>query len=106
MCDFIGKPIAIAVHCLKIIQIPYFQNMNTKQKVQITYLELHKGAIWYVLGIMKLRKKISFMVISPYNITPESHIKIMRIKEMITTQGSSWLMNKFSLSEPQEMSRE
>ena len=30
----------------------------------------------------------------------------MWIKEMITTQGSSWLMNKFSLSEPQEMSRE
>ena len=60
MCDFIGKPIAIAVHCLKIIQIPYIQNMNKKQEVQITYLELHKGAIWYVLGIMKLRKKISF----------------------------------------------
>ena len=45
VCDFIGKPITIAVHCLKIIQIPYIQNMNTKQKVQITYLELHKGAI-------------------------------------------------------------
>ena len=25
-------------------------------------------------------------LISPYNITPESHIKVMRIKEMITNQ--------------------
>ena len=24
-------------------------------------------------------------LISPYNITPESHIKVMKIKEMITT---------------------
>ena len=30
MCGFIGKPIEIAVHCLKIVQIPYIQNMNKK----------------------------------------------------------------------------
>ena len=39
-------------------------------------------------------------LISPYNITPESHIKVMRIKEMITIKRSSWLLNKFSLSAP------
>ena len=37
-------------------------------------------------------------LISPYIITPESHIKIMRIKEMITNYRSLWFLNKFSLS--------
>ena len=37
-------------------------------------------------------------LISPYNITPESYIKVMRIKEMITSTSI-----KFSLSAPQEM---
>ena len=37
---------------------------------------------------------------SPYNITPESHIKVMRIKEMVTNLRSSWLLNKFSSSVP------
>ena len=27
-------------------------------------------------------------LISPYNITPESHIKVMRIKEMVTREGT------------------
>ena len=45
-------------------------------------------------------------LISPYNITPESHIKVMRIKEMITTLRGSSLLQKFSLSAPQEMYRE
>ena len=39
-------------------------------------------------------------LISPYNITPESHIKVMRIKEMITIKRRSWLLNNFSLSAP------
>ena len=37
-------------------------------------------------------------LISPYIITPESNIKAMRMKGMITNQISSWLLNKFSLS--------
>ena len=37
---------------------------------------------------------------SPYSITPESHIKVMRIKEVITNFRNSWLLNKFSLSAP------
>ena len=45
-------------------------------------------------------------LISPYNITPESHIKVMRIKEMITREGNFWLANKFSLSSPLEMYEE
>ena len=37
---------------------------------------------------------------SPYIIILESNIKVMRIMEMITDKGSSWLLNKFSLLEP------
>ena len=40
-------------------------------------------------------------LISPYNITTESHIGVMRIKEMITNQRNSWLLDKLSLSAPQ-----
>ena len=35
-------------------------------------------------------------LISPYNITPESYIKVMRVKEMITKYRNSSLLNKFS----------
>ena len=36
-------------------------------------------------------------LISLYNITTVSNIKVKRIKEMITSRRSSWLFNKFSL---------
>ena len=42
----------------------------------------------------------------PYNNTPESNIKVSRMKEMITCYKSSRLLNKFSSSEPQEMYKE
>ena len=45
-------------------------------------------------------------LISPYNITPESNIKVTRIVETITNQISSWLLTKFSSSGSEEMSRE
>ena len=41
--------------------------------------------------------KIDQHLISPYNITPESHIKAMRVKEMITHYKNSWLLNKLSV---------
>ena len=37
-------------------------------------------------------------LISPYKITPESNIKVVRIWEMIINWRTSWLLNKFSLS--------
>ena len=37
-------------------------------------------------------------LISPFNITPESNIKVVRIWEMIINWRTSWLLNKFSLS--------
>ena len=36
-------------------------------------------------------------LISPYNINHESHIRVMRIEEMVTTQRSFWSVNKFSM---------
>ena len=44
--------------------------------------------------------------ISPYNITSESDIKVMRIKEMVAKEGTFWLAKKFSLSAPYEMYKE
>ena len=53
-----------------------------------------------VCGINPLNPKSDQHLISPYNITSESHIKVMRIKEMVTKEGTFWLANKFSLSAP------
>ena len=36
-------------------------------------------------------------LISPSNITHESNIKVMRIKEMMINWRTSWLLSKFSL---------
>ena len=47
-----------------------------------------------------LTLKSDQQLISPYNMTPESSIKVMRIKEMITNIRSYWLLNKFSSSAP------
>ena len=47
-----------------------------------------------------LTPKSDWQLISPYHITPESNIKVRRIKELITYELSSWLLDKFSLSAP------
>ena len=43
------------------------------------------------------------LLIFLHNTTSESHIKVTRIKEMITNKGNSWLFNRFSLSAPYKM---
>ena len=43
--------------------------------------------------INSLNPESDYYGISPYNITPESHVKILRIKEMITDKRSFWLVN-------------
>ena len=45
-----------------------------------------------------LHPESEWHLISPNNIPPESHIKVMRIKKMITNQRSFWSVNEFSLS--------
>ena len=52
------------------------------------------------MSINPLNPKNEWYLISPYNIVPESHIKVMRIKEMVTRKGTFRLANKFSLSAP------
>ena len=47
-----------------------------------------------------LNPKSDWHLISPLNITPESHINVMRIKEMIINKRNLWSVNKFSLSAP------
>ena len=44
-----------------------------------------------------LNPKSAKHLISPYNITPESHIKVMRIKEMVSREETIWFADKFSL---------
>ena len=43
--------------------------------------------------INSLNPESDYYGISPYNITPESHVKILKIKEMITDERSFWLVN-------------
>ena len=45
-------------------------------------------------------------LISPNNTSPESHIQVMRKKEMITNYRNSLQFNNFSLSAPQKMNNE
>ena len=42
-------------------------------------------------------------LISPLAIFPESHLKVMRIKGMVTNWKSSRFLNKFSLSVPSKI---
>ena len=39
-------------------------------------------------------------LISPYNITPELLMMVMRIKDMVNREGNFWLADKFSFSAP------
>ena len=50
--------------------------------------------------------KTDLHLISLNNVPPESNIKVKRIKEMMRNLKNSWLLIKFSLSEPEEMYRE
>ena len=54
----------------------------------------------YAIHVTVLNPKSDYPLISLYNISPESLIKVMRIKEMVTREGTFWLANKFSLSAP------
>lgn len=44
-----------------------------------------------------LTRKSDWLLISLYSITPESHVKFMRVKEMIANLRSSCSSNKFFL---------
>ena len=57
-----------------------------------TLLLLTVTLIYFLLTKTSLNHTLTLMSdqhLSPYNITPESHIKVMRIKEMITNLRTS-----------------
>ena len=58
--------------------------------------------VWYVSRDLTFGalSQSDWHLISPYDITPESHSKVARIKEMILNKRSSWLLDKFSFSAP------
>ena len=60
----------------------------------------------FVGHLNPLNYKSDWLLIFPYIITLKSNIKVRRKKEVITNQGSYWLIDKFSLLAPQEMYRE
>ena len=64
----------------------------------------HKYKIHKLVNTLNL--KSDEHLISSYNISPESHIKVMRIKEMISNEKSFWSVNKFSSSVPWELYKE
>ena len=55
---------------------------------------------FFLLFFNPLNPKSNQNLISPYNITPESQMKVLRIKLMVTREGTFWLANKSSLSAP------
>ena len=57
----------------------------------------------YCQSISPLITKSDQHLSSPYNKTPESRIKVTRIKEIITNWRSSRLLNNFSSSAPWEV---
>ena len=59
-----------------------------------------------LIRINPLPPKIDKHLTFPYNITSESHMEVIRIKETICNKKSSWLLKKFSLSAPLKMNRE
>ena len=50
-------------------------------------------AIELYIYVNPLTPKSDQHLISPYNITPDSGIKVMRVKEMISYRRCSWLLN-------------
>ena len=50
-------------------------------------------AIELYIYVNPLTPKSDQNLISPYNITPDSGIKVMRVKEMIPYRRCSWLLN-------------
>ena len=55
---------------------------------------------FYINILNPLTPKSDQHVISPHNVSRESHNKVTRMKETINNLRSFWLLNKFSLSAP------
>ena len=72
--------------------------LNEFQPDSNTVTNLKQCKLYYSSSLNPLTPKSDSHLVSPYNITPKSHIKVTRIKEIIANLRSSRLLNKFSLS--------
>ena len=95
--------------CFKLVQGSSQQESTVLLLLSLTLLLIPYCHHYYYLQSLTFSSLPSFNplnpksdkhLISPYNISPESHVKVMRIKEMITNQRGFWLVNKISLSAP------
>ena len=76
----------------QLIQYQILQK-NTKRVIWQTVRRIANE----ILGVKGLIPESDEHLISPFNITPQSNIKVMTIKEMIINWRTSWFSNKFSL---------
>ena len=89
-----------AISILALLFAVHFQSANKENFVQKSRASLIDDEFLYFCDLNPLTPESDQHIISPYNITPESHIRLTRIKEIITNYRGSLFLNKFSLSAP------
>ena len=76
-------------------------NENVAPEKEEEKRSLKPGPVYNLITTIKpLTPKSDKHLISPHNITSDSHIQATGIKEMIIMYRSSWFLNKVSLSVP------
>ena len=70
-----------------------FNAMITHYWIKFWFWQNYNFMYTFYFVLCTLTLKNDSHLTSPYNITSESYIKVMRIKEMITNWKSSWLLN-------------
>ena len=61
--------------------------------------------VWFILKFNSLTHERDWHLIYPYHITPESNIKVRKIKGTLHQQKKLLIVKKISLSAPQETYR-
>ena len=78
-------------------QLIQYQNLILQNNTKIIIWQTVRRIAKEILGVKGLIPESDEHLISPFNITPQSNIKVMTIKEMIINWRTSWFSNKFSL---------
>ena len=71
-----------------------------------TMIVAEKMTVKHLLPQLQSLLQSDLQLNSPYEIPPQSHRKVTRVKEMMTNQRNSLLLNKFFLSEQQDVYKE
>ena len=91
----------LTTSCLWLSRILATMNENVAPEKEEEKRSLKPGPVYNLITTIKpLTPKSDKHLISPHNITSDSHIQATGIKEMIITYRSSWFLNKVSLSVP------